>query len=210
MLPALALPLRRIFAEVPAPKSPKETGANPASRLGSNGDRPDDHPLKNSAKLLLNCSHSLLKRPGVHADRQHPASQLDATARMVGVARQDRPRHMIRRGGAGRRSTAAHMRGCSHSPGMPIDWLRSAGPIKRKSRSAHGRDALDVFDGLNVFDLHCDNAFGVGAAEVFAARHGPVTAVGAGAVDAATAARMELGPAIQSLRPGGRCAPSTP
>src|SRR5205807_495436 len=39
---------------------------------------------------------------------------------------------------AATRSTAAHKRGLSHSPGMPIDCARSAGPTNSRSTSGAG------------------------------------------------------------------------
>ncbi len=65
------------------------------------------------------------------------------------------------------------------------------------------RDFLDLIDGAEVLDLDGDEALVVGAFHVFGHRHGGEAAIDAGAVDAAQAARMELGPVDNLLGLGG-------
>ncbi len=97
------------------------------------------------------------------------------------------------------------MRGCSHSPGMPIDWPEgSAGPINRKSRSetAAVRSTSSTASMCSICTAPQCSAL---ARPKYSAspRGRSVTAVNAGAIDAATAARLETWPRKRFL-PLGR------
>src|SRR5579871_993482 len=140
-----------------------------------------------------------IEDPGIDTDREHTAPQLNAAARMFGIARQDGPGHAIGAAGAGHTlDSLPHARMVPLS-GQAHRLAEVGGSNKEEIKIGNSGNLLNFLDRIDMFDLHADDGFSVGAAEVFGGGHHPIAAIDAGAVDAAQPARIKLGPVQEVL-----------
>jgi hypothetical protein len=145
--------------------------------------------------FLLERFDAALHGPHVQTERQHAAAQLYAALRIGRPQRQDRPGDGVAARGPG------DALDCLPVPRMlPVAWnshrlAQISRPDEQQIDPFERGDRFHFLHRVDVLDLNRDEGLSIGAAEILGHRQGTVSAIDAGAVDAAQAVGMKPGPA---------------